>query len=285
MVSVKSLIGAGAAAVISTTAFAADLGAPPPAMAYQPPVQVAEQSGWYLRGDVGVGAQSFSTFDLQPSANVPPTWTVNQKDIEDTSILGFGVGYDFNSWLRFDVTGEYRTAAAFKALGSFNQGTCTVIGVTGTCFDNFSGNFSAAVFMANAYLDLGTWWCLTPYVGGGVGMAFDRITGVQDIGPLPPGTVGFGFTQSDSSSWNFAWNVQAGLTYNVSDNFKIDFNYRFLNMGSPQSADIFCQNTGSNASCNFFNLKDITSNDFRIGVRYLLAPTPAPVVMPLSTRG
>ncbi len=33
-----------------------------------------------------------------------------------------------------------------------------------------------------------------PYVGGGVGTAYDRISGVQDIGPLPPGTVGFGYT-------------------------------------------------------------------------------------------
>jgi opacity protein-like surface antigen len=139
--------------------------------------------------------------------------------------------------------------------------------------------------MANAYVDLGTWWCLTPYVGGGVGMAYDRITGVQDIGPLPPGTVGFGYTQTDSANWNLAWNLQAGLTYNVSDNLKIDFNYRYLNMGSPGSADIFCQNSGSTAPCNNFNLKDMTSNVFRIGVRYMLNPAPAPVVMPLSTRG
>ena len=82
MVSVKSLIGAGAAALISSAAFAADLGAPPPAMQYQAAPQVAEQSGWYLRGDVGAGAQSFSTFDLEPAANVPASWTVNQKDIQ-----------------------------------------------------------------------------------------------------------------------------------------------------------------------------------------------------------
>src|SRR5271155_2361719 len=29
-----------------------------------------------------------------------------------------GVGYEWNSWLRFDVTGEYRTKAAFKATGT-----------------------------------------------------------------------------------------------------------------------------------------------------------------------
>ncbi len=285
MVSVKSLIGATAAILVSTAAYAADLGAPPPAMQYQPPAAPTEQSGWYLRGDVGVGVQTFSSFDLQPPANVPASWMVNQQAIQDTTTLGFGVGYDVNSWLRFDVTGEYRTASIFKALGSYDQGSCTVSGVTGTCFDNYSGNFSAAVFMANAYLDLGTWWCLTPYIGGGVGAAYDRVTNVDDIGPLPPGTVGFGYAATDNSTWNFAWNAQAGLTFNVTDNLKIDFNYRYLNMGSPLSGNIVCQNTGTTTPCNFFSLKDVTSNDFRIGLRWMLQPAPTPVVMPLSTRG
>jgi len=280
MVSVKTLIGSAAAVMVSTAAFAADLGPPP--MQYQPPAQVLAQSGWYLRGDVGIGVQTFNSFEVGPASAVPASFVINQTDMQDTAIFGLGAGYVFNNWLRFDVTGEYRTKAEFRSIGSFNQGTCTVIGVTGTCFDTFNGNFSAAVFMANAYVDLGTWWCLTPFVGAGVGAAWDRITGVSDIGPLPPGTVGFGFTQQDSASWNLAWNVQAGVTYNVSDTFKVDFSWRHLDMGSPQSANIFCQNTGSNNSCDFFRLKDITSEDFRIGVRWMLQPTPTPVVM---TRG
>jgi opacity protein-like surface antigen len=287
MVSVKSFASVGAAVLFSTAAYAADLGAPPPPFQYQPPAQVVDQSGWYLRGDVGVGLQSFSQFDLEPASTLPATWTVDEKDIQDTTILGFGVGYDFNSWLRFDVTGEYRTQAAFKAIGSYNQNTCLVGGVTGTCFDTYNGNFSAAVFMANAYIDLGTWWCLTPYFGAGVGGAYDRITGVEDIGPLPPGTIGFGYAYNDSAKWNLAWNVQAGLAYNVTDNLKIDFSYRYLNMGAPQSADVFCQNTVS-CTPNYFNLKDMTSQDFRIGFRWMLQPEPTPVVMPappLSTRG
>jgi opacity protein-like surface antigen len=282
MVSVKTLIGSAAAVMLSTAAYAADLGAPP--MQYQPPAQIAEQSGWYLRGDVGVGIQSFSSFDLGPANAVPASWTINQSDLQDATIFGMGAGYVFNNWLRFDVTGEYRTKAGFSAIGSYNQNTCNVGGVIGTCFDSFTGNYSAAVFMANAYVDLGTWWCLTPFIGAGVGAAYDRISQVSDIGPLPPGTVGFGFTQQDSASWNLAWNVQAGVTYNVTDNFKVDFSWRYLNMGSPQSANIVCQNTGSNNSCNFFNLRDITAQDFRIGLRWMLQPAPAPV-MPLTTRG
>ncbi len=279
MVSVKSLICAGAAVLVSSAAYAADLGMPP-APAYMPPAVVAAQSGWYLRGDVGVGAQSFSKFDLEPADTLPASWTVNQTDVQDAALVGFGVGYDVNSWLRFDVTGEYRTKAAFKALGSY---TNFCLG-GGTCFDQYNGNFSAAVFMANAYLDLGTWWCLTPYIGAGVGGAYDRVTGVEDVGYSSNGTNGFGYTYGDESKWNLAWNVQAGLTYNVSDNLKIDFSWRYLDMGTAESANIFCQNTGATGGCNYFNLKDMTSQDFRIGVRWLLSPETAPA-MPISTRG
>jgi opacity protein-like surface antigen len=62
--------------------------------------------GWYLRGDIGVGVQSFSEFDFtQTNAAFvwPSSWTIVQQDIQDTTIFGLGIGYEFNNWLRVDV--------------------------------------------------------------------------------------------------------------------------------------------------------------------------------------
>jgi opacity protein-like surface antigen len=281
MVSVRFLICIGAAALIGTSAYAADL--PQPQPMYQAPVMVAATSGWYLRGDVGVGVTDFTQFDhSQTNAAFvwPASWQIVQKDIQDTSIFGFGVGYEVNNWLRFDVTGEYRTKAIFKATGSYADNTCN--GGVGTCFDVNSGNYSAVVTLANAYVDLGTWWCLTPYIGAGVGGAFSRITGVQDNGIISNGSVGFGFAGNDSWSTTLAWDVQAGLTYNVTNTFKVDFNYRFLSLGSPQTGVVLCQNA-PNCPGAFYTLRDITSQDFRIGFRWMLQPEPPP--MPLMSRG
>ena len=125
--------------------------------------------------------------------------------------------------------------------------------------------------MANAYVDLGTWWCLTPFIGAGVGGAYNRITGVQDNGINSSGFVGFGYTLNDNSTWSLAWNMQAGLTYNVSNNLKIDFSWRYLNLGSPQTAIVQCQNTPACPSA-FYTLKDMTSQDFRIGFRWMIQP-------------
>src|SRR5580692_4015216 len=214
MVSVKFLASAAAASLIGTAAYAADMQVlpppppppmyQPPPMIYQPPPAVAApaMSGWYLRGDVGVGIQTFGDFTHNQTNSAfvwPASWAIVQKDVQDTAIFGGGVGYEWNNWFRTDFTAEYRTKAAFKATGSYTN----FCAGGGNCFDVTEGNFSAAVFMANAYLDLGTWWCLTPYIGAGVGAAYDRITGVQDNGINSDGTVGFGLTSADAANWNF----------------------------------------------------------------------------------
>jgi opacity protein-like surface antigen len=272
MVSVRSFIAATAAVIVTTPAYlstaahAADMPMPPPQVVYQQ-VPCCDTGRWYLRGDVGVGVQSFTSFDHSQTNSAfvwPASWAIVQKDIQDTAIFGGGIGYEFNSWLRFDVTGEYRTKAAFKATGSFTE----FCAGGGTCFDVMSGNFSSAVFLANAYVDLGTWWCFTPFIGAGIGGARNMVSAVQDNGINSAGTQGFGFTFNDNAQWSLAWDVTAGLTYNVTDNFKVDLSWRFLNLGSPQTAVIHCQNTPVCPGA-FFTLRDITSEDFRVGLRWV----------------
>jgi opacity protein-like surface antigen len=276
MVSVKSSIAAAAAVIISATAYlstpayAADMPMPQPQVVYQQ-VPCCYTGRWYLRGDVGVGVQTFSSFDHSQTNSVfvwPPSWQIVQKDIQDTAIFGFGIGYEWNAWLRFDVTGEYRTKAMFKATGSYTDFCPATAFGPGTCFDVNTGNLSSEVFLANAYVDLGTWWCITPFIGAGVGGARNQITGVQDNGIISNGTVGFGYTFNDSAQWNLAWDVQAGLTYNVNDNLKVDLSWRFLDLGSPQTAVVHCQNTNSCPGA-FYTLRDITSQDFRVGLRWV----------------
>jgi opacity protein-like surface antigen len=299
MVSVKFFASAAAASLIGTAAYAADMQVlpppppppmyQPPPMAYQPPPVVMAQpvGGWYLRGDVGVGMQNFNDFPHSQTNSAfvwPASWEIVQKDIQDTAIFGGGIGYEWNNWFRTDFTAEYRTKAMFKATGSYTN----FCAGGGTCFDVTEGNFSSAVFMANAYVDLGTWWCLTPYIGAGLGSAYNRITGVQDNGINSDGTVGFGYTSGDSANWSFAWNAQAGVTYNVTNNFKVDLSARYLHLGSPQTATVFCQNTPSCPGA-FYNLSDTNSWDFRVGLRWMLQPDVTPVMMPppppLMSRG
>ena len=44
---------------------------------------------------------------------------------EERAFIGFGVGYAWNNWLRFDATGEYRSKVKFKVLGSYTDSART----------------------------------------------------------------------------------------------------------------------------------------------------------------
>jgi opacity protein-like surface antigen len=273
---------AGAAVLLSSAALAADLPPPLPPPVYRP--VVVETGGWYLRGDVGVGFQQFKSFDFNqtnPGVAVwPASWRIEQKDIKDTAMVGFGIGYAWNNWARFDITGEYRMSSKFKAVGSYSE-FCPG-GVR--CFDAYDGDHQAAVFLANAYVDLGTWWCLTPFVGFGVGTAYHKTSAVTDLGTAGGGNVPFGFTSQDHTQWNFAWAAHAGLAYNVTNNFKVEFSYRYLNMGNVDTAEVLCGATGCGTGSGpraFYTMRNFYSNDFRIGMRWMLqqdTPPPPPLI-------
>src|SRR3954466_4121173 len=115
MRSVKSLLAAGAATLISSMAFAADMpiAAPPPM--YAPPAPPADFGGWYLRGDIGFSNQSVKSIRRSDEAAYSQVSSLSQTTGFDTAgIYGLGVGYRVNSWFRTDFTGQYRGKSNFK---------------------------------------------------------------------------------------------------------------------------------------------------------------------------
>ncbi len=283
MGSLKTLTLAGAAVFAGLPALAADL---PPLIQRAPVIAPAEDfGGWYLRGDVGVGAQNFTDFaHHQTNAAFvwPASWRIDQKTIKDAAFVGAGIGYQFNNWLRVDVTGEYRADVKFKVLGSYTE-FCP----GGRCFDFYDADHQALVFLANAYVDLGTWWCLTPFVGVGAGFARHNVTTLTDIGLIADGSTGFGFAETDKTEWKFAWAVHAGVAWNVSNNLKLELAYRYLNMGDINTAVIGCNSTGCATAGPraFYTLTDFHSHDFKLGMRWLFnEPVPA-LLPPLVRKG
>jgi len=265
MVSVKVASVAGAVALFATVANAADMPGLPPV--YMPAVEEFSASGWYLRGDIGMTNQQFKGLH-QRLYDVPGT-TVEAVGMgwDSSMLFGLGVGYKFNDWFRADITGEYRGKSNFH--GSDHVTTATTNGV-----DNYSGSKSEWVFMANAYVDLGTWWCLTPYIGLGVGTTNIKISGFRDDGfnysPGPVLTASTAYAD-DASKWNFAWAVHAGVTYKVTPSMNIDFGYRYLDLGNATTGPTRAFD-GSFSNGGPFSFKHITSHDFKLGVRWMLEP-------------
>jgi opacity protein-like surface antigen len=266
-----ALIFAAAVTIGTGPAIAADLLPPPP------PVEVPQVdfSGWYLRGDVGIGWTQLndmrSTF--APGSFVPG-FQVDRAKLDDAFFIGAGVGYQWNSWVRFDVTGEYRAHQNFMATESY----ANIFGLAcgARCFDSYHANLRTGVVLGNAYVDVGTWYGITPFVGAGVGVAFHQFSDLQDVSLQPAG--GFGFAQ-DRNQTNLAWAVMAGLGYTVNPRLKLELGYRYLNMGTIKGNQIVCQNVPNGCPLEQQTFK-VSSHDFRLGMRWMFndLPPPPPLV-------
>ena len=279
MGSIKALIYASVVAAGAVqTAQAADLLPPPPPIEAPPLRGPIEDSGFYLRGDLGVGVNEVSSrtssFGSGATMQSLSSW-YGPSTMDSSYLIGIGAGYKFNNWFRADVTGEYRSSGLYKSANYYSGSNRACVGLpAGICGDTYRGQLSIGLFLANAYLDLGTWYGITPYVGAGVGVASWSMGSVvdnslQSQSPVngQPSTNGGGFSQA-SAGTNFAWDLTGGVAYNISQNLKLDVSYRYVNMGSINTGAILCTADCWYESQHF----KLASNDVRVGLRWMVDP-------------
>ncbi len=307
MGSLKTIALAGALLTgMTALASAADLRGPLPMALPPAPIAapVIEPSGWYLRGDIGVAALDAREFSYSDN---PANLAFKGKDFQSQIFGGIGIGYQYNSWLRFDVTGEFRGRSGFSINDHYSNppADCSQLYARATGYAtcrNFGeninrGSVSSMVLLANAYLDLGTWYGLTPFIGGGVGVAQNKVSGISDYGyatnlvtaSTDAANVGFSATSAvygtagNGTKTNFAWALMAGLGYDVAPNLKLELGYRYLNLGKITTGNYDCA-----SPCAPYSLgaKTLDAHEFRFGMRWMLggpayaaAPPPAyPVI-------
>lgn len=306
MANLKALILAGGA-VLALTCAAAAADLLPPAPAMEPPASPApvEFSGWYLRGDLGIGMSAIAPNIVQtpdPIASAAPGYFLGtptdgsyNNSISAAGMFDVGLGYQVNNWFRFDVTGEYRGGSNFQSLFVINApgnqcltNPCGAGANPTQLSDFYRGDISSMVGLVNGYVDMGTWYGITPYVGAGVGVARNTLFGLTDeaqisytssTGDITSGPAG-GYAK-DSSKWNFAWALMAGLDFNVTQNLKLELGYRYLDLGKFGSGQMNCLNGtggGGGFACTespIASKNDMAFNDFRLGLRWMIGEEPA----------
>ncbi|ENR66140.1 outer membrane protein [Brucella abortus] len=192
-------------------------------------------AGWYLRGDIGYNFKSktggkwdfWNQFE-EPYRGVDDTFNYDDFSLKGGASYGVGVGYRFNDMLRTDLTLDYFRASINGRTNcpSYVKSSHGLNPVEDNC--HYEDNSKASVWtaMANAYVDLPRVGPLTPYLGAGIGAAYVKYDTRKTSEICPTCTL-----QSDKDgfdSWRFAMALMAGVSYDLTDQLKLDLGYRYL---------------------------------------------------------
>lgn len=296
----RKVTKAAAAAMVllaggAVRAQAADMLAP----VYQsdPDALVEFGSGWYLRGDVGYSTQSipgyaYSSTDPIDLVSTPPGNLLTNAG-RNVGLMNstLGVGYVFNRWFRTDVTyewnqtysGTYSQTFTPYYIGNYQVGGCPFNATTLTsCYKTDTTSLQNWSMLANVYGDLGTWFGVTPYLGGGLGFTSLRASSTEKFFfsngsaysysgtnntwcPSGSGSgstcyiVGYAGPKAQTQVYtNFTWALMAGASFDIAPHLKLDIGYRYINMGSISVVDS-SQNTVR---------KTIDAQQVRAGLRW-----------------
>ena len=289
MVSIKQIVFVAAAAAGSAplAAHAADMSFTPPIIAEEAiPQEIG--SGWYLRGDVGYSVAA------KPSISFPADQTVGLSNVRTSNqpVFGIGVGYKFNEWLRADVTADFLSD---RKINWSRTGGC--YGMV-SCPSDVSNSATQSMypFLANLYLDLGNYAGFTPYVGGGLGVAFIRTrqanysqAAFADATPGATYIAANDITFATKERFSFAAAAMAGFSYDLGSGIALDAGYKYLYLDKSDAApgrETITTVTNANPNANpatagststrvvdapgAVQFRDHTFHQFRVGLRYYL---------------
>jgi opacity protein-like surface antigen len=222
---------------------------------YDPPIFVEEApeyvpveigSGWYLRGDVSYNIdRSFHNYDWGG-----PTIVDHAYDDSHTAVSGsIGFGYHVSDYLRGDLNLGF--------LGKNDQNL--VYGVSNVSATTVAVENTVWTGMANAYVDLGTYVGLTPYLGAGIGMVYAERKQRFAIDYTDAGTLDVN-RYDNENQFTWAYTLNAGASYRVTQNLSVDLGYSYFSAPDLEYSTISHGDTAIG--------KGIDAHQVKVGLRY-----------------
>ncbi|WP_288349154.1 outer membrane protein [uncultured Thalassospira sp.] len=209
----------------------------------------------YLRADLGYSMTIDDRDDFFDSAERDSVELARYKGQR----YQIGAGLNLTDYLRTDITvsygaqlsaaEDYRDADGIpnKAVNKLNDGA----------FETSNWTTMMNVYvdpLSIAGVDVGAF---SPYLQGGIGWARNKTEKLF----FPDSTFIRGDTHND-----IAWQIGAGVGYAISDHWKLDLSYRYLDMGEVRGGDTYIN--GATATKLEATRFDLRAHEILIGLQY-----------------
>lgn len=186
----------------------------------------AQPTWFYVRADAG---GSFSR-DLGGAID---------DDIGTAALVGGGFGFKILPFIRTDLTVAYRTGYEIDTSnGIAGQGA----GV------RLHGDVTSLTGMLNAYYDFPEFGRFQPYIGGGIGVAYNQVDTVS----------GGGVTLRGEDTTEFAWQAGLGVAISILPGIALDVGYHYVDLGTLKTRE-----SGSSAATS----SDLSAHEVTAGLR------------------
>jgi len=206
-----------------STGKAADLPPPPPPQYVE--VVDGNPNCLYLRADVG------GSFHQDPKITQLGGGAITNGKIDDHAFIEAGAGCQLTENVRLEATAGYR----------FRSSLTEECGCLDADIETYTGFINA--FWDITYFN-GTGF--TPYVGAGAGIAHHRFDNVN----LPAGA-------RKGNSTDLAYNLTAGVSYDLTQKVKMDLAYRYVDLG-----------VGRSEGTSPLKVDKLRAHEVKLGVRY-----------------
>ena len=271
------------AAAIAAPADAADLGGSIKDGYVAPMPVSAPASPCYVRGDLGYSWSNSPTIKWPVHKDVVTrdydvwgnlveisrtstylTDAVQGASLDNTWMAEAGVGCSFGGSRGWRIEGMLGYHGKRDLTGTPATYTVTYVDPVpppppDTYNDPLHSSIKTYTAMMNVYKDFGNFGGFIPYVGAGIGVAYNMMDEVYFTGN--PFLVNRIHGKNDIS---FAWALMAGVGYQISNRAILDFGYRYIDMGSASSE--------RHDNAGFINprvtVDDITAHELKVGLRY-----------------
>lgn len=200
----------------------------------------------YLRGDIGYSW----TREVEMTEN---GYALSNDELDNTWDFGGGIGWYLSPNFRTDLTVEHRRAANASAVAYPGDPLLEMVGDL---------DVQSTFLLANFYYDFSARSDFSPYVGFGLGWAWNT-TGngtVTDVCGCVSGLDG-------ERETDFAWALMAGVSRSLRDGFNVDLGYRYLNLGGAHTGNLI-DNSGVEVPDTDPVIDAISAHEIRLGFRY-----------------